>query len=70
MSPEVIDEPTTLDDTTNDTIIGRYYTKFNEYESYPEGLGQKLVDGIPKERKRYAGEIQSKTASLETLDIL
>ena len=65
MSPEVIDESEpTLDDTST---IGRYYAIYNRSDSYPDGLGQDLVNGIPKDRKRYAGEIQLKTSSRETL---
>jgi hypothetical protein len=39
------------------SMLGRYYAKYNQYNSDPDGLGQKLVDGIPKDQKRYAGEI-------------
>jgi hypothetical protein len=39
------------------STLGRYYTKFNQYSSDPDGLGPKIVDGIPKDQKKYAGEI-------------
>jgi hypothetical protein len=43
------------------SMIGRYYTNYRRMSSYPEGLGQELVDDIPKEPKGYNGEIQLKT---------
>ena len=39
-------------------MIGRYYAKYNLDRSYPKGLGQDLVNSIPKERKRHTGEIK------------
>ena len=41
---------------------GRYYAIYKPRDAYPQGLGQDLVDRIPKERKRYAGKIQLKTS--------
>ena len=40
------------------SMIGRYYTRYNQTDSHPVGLGKDLVESIPKDRKRYTGEIQ------------
>jgi hypothetical protein len=32
---------------------GRYFTYYNHYDSYPEGLGQALVDQIPADPEQY-----------------
>ena len=49
-------------------MIGRYYARYNQLDSYLEGHGQDLVNSIPKEK--YTGEIQLKASSGETLDRL
>ena len=43
-------------------MIGRYYAVYNHYDSYPDGLGKDLVNGIPKGQKGYPGEIRLKNS--------
>lgn len=32
---------------------GRYYVYYNHFDSYPEGLGQVIVDAIPLDPQKY-----------------
>ena len=34
---------------------GRYFIYYNHYDSYPEGLGRKLVSNIPTDLEQYKG---------------
>jgi len=35
------------------TVPGNYYIKYNQLASYPEWLGQKLIDAIPKSQEEF-----------------
>ena len=36
---------------------GRYFVYYNQFDSYPEGLGVAIVDEIPQDPKKYQGEL-------------
>ncbi|RAL17443.1 uncharacterized protein BO97DRAFT_474443 [Aspergillus homomorphus CBS 101889] len=38
---------------------GRYFTYHNQYDSYPEGLGQEFVDSIPKDPAEYQAWLEA-----------
>jgi hypothetical protein len=35
------------------TVPGYYYIKYNQFDSYPACLGQKLVNAIPKSQEEF-----------------
>lgn len=35
---------------------GRYFTYYNRYDSYPEGLGDAIVKEIPEDPDKYRGK--------------
>lgn len=35
---------------------GRYFVYYNQFDSYPEGLGEQVVAQIPADPDKYRGE--------------
>lgn len=38
---------------------GRYFVYYNQYDSYPEGLGEAIVAEIPEDPEKYRGQYSS-----------
>lgn len=42
---------------------GRYFVYYNNYDSYPKGLGRQLVGGIPADPEQYKGTLNTRPLS-------
>lgn len=40
----------------DDCVLGYYYTRYNHCDSYPDGLGQDLVNSIPVSQEEFESE--------------
>jgi hypothetical protein len=48
---------------------GRYYVYYNHYDSYPEGLGEAIVENIPITPEEYQGMPRAHISSYETVNL-